>query len=740
MKPPDAKARAVGAYASAVGLSVVAAVYLLQLSRADLRVPFTYGGDALLMSLVVKSVVDHGWYWSNPSLGAPVGFDLRDYPFAAHDCFHVLLIKTMSWCTHDWALLFNLYFLLGFPLITLSAMAVFRHFRVGYRPAIVGAVLYSFLPSRLLKGEAHLFLDSFYQVPLAILIILWVCDEHPPLVPVARPARDRRVAWWPGLEVRRRRSVAALLICALVASTSLYYAFFATCLLAFGGVWASVVRGSMRNVVAGIALAGALVVGMGANGLPTIVYHVRHGPNAEVGERVPWEAEGYGMKLAQLLLPVNGHRLPALRRLKERYNESAPLGGENGSTSLGLVGDVGFLLLLGAVLIGWRSDRSPDDLWRPLAALNLVAVLLGTIGGFGSLIAWLISPQIRTYSRLGVFIGFFALFAVVLLLDRLRRRRPLLVDLALPVILFAGLLDQATLAAVQPYAAIKKQYASDAALVHGIETSVPGGTAIFELPYMSFPEPFWVNGMPDYEPLRPYLHAHGLRWSYPAMRGRAGDAWTRDVSAREPGRLLEALADAGFGGVLVDRSGYVDRGAAVEAAFRTILRDEPLAGADGRLVFFDLAEFGRRLHEGRSRAEIEHRIYLAQHPLALSWAGGFYDPERAESRTFRWCQAEGELRVTNDTDLRRTASIRATLVAAHGPARLSVEGDLVAETIELAGAVPFVREIEVSPGDHVIRFACDGTPADAPADPRTMVWRVENFALAESSGPVAPSP
>ena len=85
-------------------------------------------------------------------------------------------------------------------------------------------------------------------------------------------------------------------------------------------------------------------------------------------------------------------------------------------------------------------------------------------------------------------------------------------------------------------------------------------------------------------------------------------------------------------------------------------------------------------------------------------------------------------------------SIRATLVAAHAPARLTVEGDLVAETIQLAGAVPFVRKIEVSPGDHVIRFACDGTPADAPADPRTMVWRVENFALAESSGPVAPSP
>jgi phosphoglycerol transferase len=738
MKPADAEARPLGVYATAVGLSVFAAVGLLQLSRADLRVPFDYGGDALLMSLVVKSVVDYGWYWSNPSLGAPFGFELRDYPFAAHDSFHVLLIKMMSCFTHDWALLFNLYFLLGFPLITLSAMAVFRHFRVGYRPAIVGAVLYSFLPSRLLKGEGHLFLDSFYQVPLAILIILWVCDEHPPLVPLPETVHDRRVAWWPGLEVRRRRSVAALLICGLVASTSLYYAFFTTCLLAFGGVWASIVRGSMRNVVAGFTLAGAIVVGMAANGLPTIVHHVRHGPNAEVGERLPWEAETYGMKIAQLLLPVDGHRLPALRRMKDQYNERTPLGGENGTTSLGLVGDVGFLLLLGAVLTGWRSERSPDDLWRPLAALNLVAVLLGTIGGFGSLFAWLVSPQIRGYSRLGVFIGFFALFAVVLLLDRIRGHRPRLVDLVLPVILVVGLLDQVTPLAIRPYAAVKKQYASDANLVHRIEASFPGGMAIFELPYMTFPEPQGVNDMPDYGPLRPYLHSRKLRWSYPAMRGRGGDAWARDVSEREPGRILEALADAGFGGVLVDRSGYVDRGAAVEAEFRTVLGNEPIAGVDGRLVFFDLAEFGRRLHEGQSRAEIELRLLLAQHPLALTWASGFYDVERAESRAFRWCQALGELRVTNDTALRRTATVRATLVAAHGPARLTVLGDLLVDTIELAGGVPFVREIEVPPGDHVIRFACDGRPADAPTDPRTLVWRVENFALAESSKGRAP--
>ncbi len=492
---------------------MVAAVSLLQLWRADLRVPFDYGGDSLLFALVIKTVADHGWYWVNPAVGAPGRLELYDYPFTAHDTFHVLLIKMMTWCTRDWALVFNVYFLLGFPLIALSAMAVLRRFGVGYGPSIVVSVLYAFLPSRLLKGEGHLFLDSFYQVPLAVLVLLWVCERDPPLFPIARSsasASKRRT----GLDMRRGRSVAALLICAFVACTSLYYAFFSICLLLAGGVWASLMWRSTRNAVAGLALAGVIVAGLGANGLPTLIYQARHGSNVSVGTRESWEAETYGMKIAQLLLPVDGHRLPLLERLKDRYNATAPLGGENGVTSLGLVGDVGFLALFGMLLSGRHFEGGSREVLRPLAVFNLLSVLLGTIGGFGSLIALLVSPQIRTYSRLSVFIAFFALFAVAALLDRLCRRHPSLGPVTLPLVLFLGLYDQGTRYAVRHYAATKKQYASDGDLVRRIEASVPPGAAIFELPYMTFPEPAWrerFGSSATVDP--PWLRGTRERWS-----------------------------------------------------------------------------------------------------------------------------------------------------------------------------------------------------------------------------------
>jgi hypothetical protein len=723
---------AVAAYAATAAISILAAVSVLELWKADLRVPFEYQGDGLLFSLIVKSVVDHGWTWWNPSVGAPLGLSLQDYPVSVHDSLHLLVIRLMALASGDWALLFNVYFLLGFPLIALSAMAVFRRFGVAYLPAAVGAVLYAFLPSRLLKGEQHLFLDVFFQVPLAALLLLWVCGHDPPLT------RDGVDGRWPRLDWRRGRSRAALVLCAVIATTSLYYAFFTVCLLLGAGVWGWIERRSKRSLTAGLLLATTIVAGLGLGGLPTMIYRFRHGPNPEVAQRHSWEAEVFGLKVTQLLLPVEGHRLPALARLKQAYEASAPLGGEGETTSLGLVGSIGFLVLLGVVLAGRRhAEIGPDDdPWhqlRPLAALTLMAVLLGTVGGFGSLVALFITPQIRTYSRLNVLIGFFSLFAVVLLLDRLRRRHPQLGDVVLLVVFAIGVFDQATLHAARPYAATKREYASDGALVRRMEAVLPAGTAVFELPFSTFPEPPSLERMSGYDPLRPYLHTRSLRWSYPVMRGRGGDEWIRQLSQRDPESLLEGVSDADFGGVLIDRDGYPDGGSAIEAALRRDLGRAPMVSASGRLSFFSLADYNRLRHGAESSEAAARRRTLTTHPLVLNWGAGFYEMERELSRTFRWSEARSALLIENDTPAVRQVSLGMTLAAAQPPAQLMMDGDLLSADIRLVdGGVRFARTIDVPPGRHLIRFVCSGKRANAPNDPRTMFWMVENFTFDEA--------
>ena len=45
-------------------------------------------------------------------------------------------------------------------------------------------------------------------------------------------------------------------------------------------------------------------------------------------------------------------------------------------------------------------------------------MLLGTIGGLGSLFNHLVTPQVRGYNRISVYIAFLALFAACCLVDR----------------------------------------------------------------------------------------------------------------------------------------------------------------------------------------------------------------------------------------------------------------------------------------------------------------------------------
>ena len=712
------------AYAGAAVLSLIAATSLLELRKADLHVPFKYGGDTIYYSSAIKAVVDHGWFWKIPSVAAPGGLQLYDYPNLAHESVHLLTIKLMSIFSRDWALLLNLYFLAGFPLITVSAMAVFRRLGISWGPAAAGGLLYSFLPSRLIKGEAHIFLDTFYQVPLAVLVLVWVCGESPPFWESSRDPAPSTAGW---SRARVTRAAFAVGACLLGASASPYYAFFTVCLLVVAGLWGSAEHRSWRNAISAAVLAMTVLAGMALLGLPSIIYQWRHGPNAAgVGQRAAAESEVFGMRIIQLLQPTSEHRIHALRQFKWRYDTTAPFVGENGLTSLGVVGSVGFLALLVTLVLKRRNrPASGDDVMGTFAVLNFSAVLLGTIGGFGSLIAYLVFPQIRTYSRLVVFVAFFCLFPALRLLDRLTRARPIWGQVATVLVVFFGLLDQVTPAAILDYRHERDAFLSDRHLVQRIEKLVAPGDIVFELPYIEFPEGTLRAALNPDDLLRPYLHSSTLRWSLPTMRGRSGDAFVRDTSVLPPDRMLEKLAQVGYGGILINRDGYTDYGAALEAGLQSSLGAAPITSEDARLSFFSLAEYRRRGPAQLSPAEINRLLY----PLGVAFDKGFFGVEHDSGGDFHWSQGPGRIVVDNDTSSTRRVQLRATLLAARAPVELAISGDLLSTHFNLVSPISLERTIEIPPGRHVIRFEGKGKPAIAPADPRTLIWRIANFAL-----------
>lgn len=735
--PPTSPLRALAAYSGAALLCLIVVGWVMRLWDADLSIPFDYlscCGDAFFHGLLVKGVIDNGWHLENPWVGMPTGLHLYDFPRTEY--LHLLLIKLLSLFSHNYAIVLNLYFLLTFPLTTLVSLYVFRQFGLSYPPALVASLLFTFLPYHFLRGENHLFMASYYLIPLMVMVIVQFTLGH---------------SWRPGdphsqhPSTWRRPTGAPLLItvvvCVIVAFSGLYEAFFACFFLLMAGIAAALA--SKR--VAPLLIAGLLIALTTTTFLitlaPTFVYRHRNGANPEVTRRPAEDAERYGLKITQMLLPVSGHRIAGLAALKERYNHRAPLVNENDFASLGIVGSAGFLLLIGRIFYQHPTPSSSarQQLLVALSLFTLIAVLLATIGGFSSLFALLISPQIRGYNRISVYVAFFALFGVAIWLEHFVKRaasrigrlaRYGMVGALLPL----GLLDQTTPGFVPPYAALQTEYTSDAAFVRQIESLVPAQAMIFQLPYMPFPESPPVDTLLDSGLFRGYLHSTQLRWSYGAMRGREGDLWQRELAAKPMDQFVETLAFAGFSGIYLDRYGYRDRGAAAEVALSGLLGNGPIiTSANRRLVFFGLTEYAQKLRARYTLAAWEARREWAQHPVLPQWVGGFSGLEGTAEKSWRWCATQGELILHNTSHQARQVRLEMSFSTGYEEVTtLQINSPWFSNRLTIDQASqPFSTTLTVHPGQHRIRFTSTAKPVHAPNDSRILVFRVMNFRLHE---------
>jgi len=363
-----------------------------------------------------------------------------------------------------------------------------------------------------------------------------------------------------------------------------------------------------RRAIAAALLIVVVCAGLAVNVAPNLIGGLSQGRNPVITSRGPLQAEVYALRLNYLLLPIANHRVDAAAQLSQAYRTgsgklSVILDNENGMATLGTIGSIGFLFLLGWLLAGWAVKRgrgepasaakrdSRDGLTDTLASLTGASLLLATIGGFGSLFALFVSAELRAYNRISIFIAFFALAAVALLFDRAMARwsRADWVPWVIAVLIaLVGILDQTSPAFAPDYARLKSEQQVMASFVGGVEQALPPGSMVFQLPYTPFPESPPVNGMADYEHFRPYLASKSLRWSYGAMKGRDEDAWQAAVSRLEPAAMVPELTAKSFAAIYIDGRGYEDGGAATVAAFKAALGTEPMVSSDGAYYVFAL--------------------------------------------------------------------------------------------------------------------------------------------------------
>jgi hypothetical protein len=708
-----ANRREVGLALLAAMVAAAGAAIVLRLWHADLDVPFRGTGDALFFQMLVKDAVESGWILTNPHLGAPFGQELYDYPVAGADALQLLVIKFLGLFTSSSAVVLNTYFLLTFPIAAIAAYAVLRWLRVAGLVAVAGAVLFALAPYHFLRSEYHFFLAATFPIPLGAYLVLAIYLRSPLFA--RREDGGSRL-----LRFVTPKTIGTLAICLAVGLSDFYYAAF-TALLAGGATLvATALRRDLRTLLAGTAVTLAVVLATSLALAPSLVYRAQHGPN-EALTRAPSESELYSLNIIGLVMPVESHRIDRLADIRNRYQRATSVAKE--SAPLGLLTAIGFVWLLAAsvaLCLGGGGRIASDPRYRSLAAANLTALLLGTTGGLSAVIAYAVGPELRTWSRMSIFIAFFAVAGLCILADaawpwfqRRGARWRAVAAGGLALIVVIAVLDGTTPSMAPDYAAEAATYQSDEEFVDRIERTVGSGAQVFQLPYTNFPDSIEFAALKDYDGARGYLHSDNLRWSWGAMKGRPRD-WQSETVNLPPELLVPMVSAAGFQGIYLDRFGYADNGIAVESQLRRILGVAPsFPSPNARLLFFDMRSYNAQLRAEHPRSQIAALATVTLRPLQTEWSTDSFNRESRDGlHLTRWtAHAQARIDVVNPSSSPRDVVLSMTLARSGGATAEVLLGYPGGERqriqVKPAGT-PVLRRLRVPPGTSAIEIDTAG--------------------------------
>jgi len=747
-----------GSYSLGILLTVLVLLVGLRLDKADFSAPFQYEFDAILILPFVKATVERGSHWRNERLGAPGIQELHDFPVVDH--LHFAIIWCLGQVWSDPVVVFNLFHLLTYPLTTLTTMFVLRRFGLSVPASLVGGILYAFQPYHYLRGQVHYFLAAYYVIPLTMMLALWICQGRLPFFRKTEEGNYRRalLTW---------DSLAALVIGVMTASAGAYYAFFACAFFVVAGIYGWIATKTWRAAASAVAVIGIVVLAGIANHAPTFRYQYEFGRNSRPHARMAEDSERYGLKIAQLILPVAQHNPvglgdrvvldpAALRSMYQgpQYKELT----ESEWDPLGFVATLGFLGLLTVAMIPIRKG------WPigPLSALTVFGTLLGTTGGLGSVFNYTISAQVRCYNRVSIYLAFLAIFASCWAIDRFfatrtgwarRWKWP-----AFLAIIAFGLWDQTndqwfpdarkpvpgSKTVLDSRSETAEKYRRDREFFGRVEGLLPDGGMVFNYPYLEFPEspPYLEVGgkekIESYDSVLGYLHTNSARWSFGSMKGREWDNWHRETTrlgldGNYP-RFLEKLCLVGFDGILIDTRGLSP------AKFHSLKEGIERCGASFRelhpgrqLYYFDLT--GHRKLLEKSFTHFEQEAKAEREAVTVLWLQGFQSySEIGYEWKSHWGQKSGEIIFVNRSERTITATMSLTFRTVYkGPGELRIRGgEFWSDDLEI-GAAPnvYTRELRIPPGRQKVAFRLTPLVNVMPTDSKLELYTITDFKLDE---------
>lgn len=535
--------------------------------------PFIWGGDSWLGLDYIQRISD-GSVYENVRQGWPFGSKTYDYPIP--DMGSVFFIKLLSFVFSSPVAIYNIYFLSGFALCFIAAYGVLRCLGLNKAFSLCGSLLYAFLPFHFFR-IGHLYYTFYFVAPLYFYYGYMLFKGS---------IADIFKGW--------KNIVGNVAAIAFLASFGVYYSAFGMLTIFTGGFMGSLALRSFRPVLTSVAICFIIVLSCVAYLWQPLYHTALSGKNPEAVSRSYAEAEIYGFKIIQLFLPPADHRSQIFQKISKKYIGQAPLVNENVAASLGLLGSLGFVFLVFYIFIkisGTVFLYPPPDCLSFLSGAVLIQTFFGTIGGAGSFIAFL-TPLIRGYNRISIFIAFGCIAGFFIVLDFfIKKKFPvspgkfkiISVSSALFLCLF-GLWDQVGATHKTSSGAA---YFSDKRFINAIEEILPPGASVYQMPYMRFPEMPGIGGMTEYSHARGFILSKNLNWNYGGMKARRGSDFFLRLAAMPVEKQLDIASKMGFEGVYIDNRGFGDGGASINLAISSLLgKKADLVSEDGSLAFY----------------------------------------------------------------------------------------------------------------------------------------------------------
>lgn len=551
-----------------IGVSLVIAYFSLG-SGFRFDVYPTFINDGISQCQFIKSIQENGLrgVYFNPRTGAPGESTLIDFPGVGY--FDIFLYWALTWFMDNTAAISYVFYLISFVIDALAMWFLLKKLKIRNAVNFPVSILFAFAPFHFYRAFGHASLFLYFAAPLSIYLACYIL----------------------GILKDEKRWCVALAAVLIGLGYGYYYAF-SLMVIAVAFLLGLFRVENKKELLSKLWIFFLILAVVALGLLPKSIYSWINGPNLECGVRSAAEQELYGLKIIQLLLPVTYSRVEIFRWMTDIYMSSAPLITENFMSSLGMVGNVGFVVMCIAFCLSFASlkPREGDDrlLVDYISLMALIFILVGTVGGFGEIFNQLVTAQIRCYNRSSIFILALSLVMAAWLLEWLGRTKigwlvyPLCV-----LVLGGGLFDQFYCFGDHWQDGVYNQQKMYEDYFPAVEEALPEGSMVYQLPYMEFPEAGWVHNVGDYKLYIGYLFTDNLRWSYGAVRGRNEINRALNIDEGMSADFLRAIREAGFAAVYIDTDGYEDGGAEI-LAFYNALGIEPLVSPDQKLYVYDI--------------------------------------------------------------------------------------------------------------------------------------------------------